>query len=345
MPKQTHRTKDINKTLGTLRMMASRNETVEQSTSIIFIDDKALVFDGEMLVCCPSPFEELSGAIPAEETKVLTGFTGESVEVELTESELLFSQKRRKAGIRRNAEVLSPCSLVPTPTKFRRLKQSIRSRILQAGQCCSRDESDPRTTHIHITPDRIEGTDTIRVFRSKGSTGFKSSVLIHNQNMLRLFKLGDIVGVCQDEGEYIHFKMDSGFIVSILQCAGDFYDEEVLTGILTPSAAKKIEFPKNILEVVERVEQMEESEAGSWRSNFSISLKDGKALVRAQKEDGWFSEAIRVQYKGPAFRFSIHPDLLKALLQCTSKMLLEKNRLLVLLDDSEYATALDHEES
>ncbi len=314
---------------------------LEQSNTCVFSEGCLITFDGEVLTRQISPFQnEIEGSvIAADFIKVLQKFPDETVFVERRENEIVIKGKRRSAGIKMMAEISLPYTDVPVPEKWRKMPDGLVAVLTQATQTCGKDESAPRTTHVHIASDRVEATDSFRVFRADMETGVKKPILIHAVNLASVCKYKPVK--MSGGGGWFHFKTEDGLSLSVLCSADTYYDKEMIDKLLNIKG-EKVKFPENMTEILERAEIMDISSqsASSWDSQVQITLCDNMLKIKSQKEEGWFRETKKVQYNGPSITFSIHPLFMKELTSKTREAIINNRQIKVEIGNIHFTTSL-----
>lgn len=316
---------------------------LEQSNTFVFIDGSLITFDGEVLSRQDSPFgKEIEGSVMAGDLlKVIQRFPDETLSFEGSEEELIIKGRRRSAGIKMMNEVLLPYQDVPIPKKFRKIPEGLREILIQASQVCGKDETAPKTTHIHIAEDRVEATDSYRVFRAEIETGIKNPILIHAINIAKGCK-NKMKGICSTSDGWIHFLTEDEMEISIICSAEEYYPKKLINDLLKVSGEKVI-LPENLPEILSRAEVMDTPtlSIGGWDSQVTISIEENKIKVTSQKDEGWFQESKVVKYSGPKMRFSIHPLFLRDLCKRTREAIISDRQIKVEFENIHFTAALE----
>jgi hypothetical protein len=333
---------DVLRSLENARIGMTSRPLLEQSDCAVFSEGELVTFDGEILVRQPSPFgQEFTGAIPGEDLiRLLQRFPDESLQFISRENELLIRGKRRKAGVKMMSEILLPFTEVPSPGKMNPTPARLQEAMVQAAEVCGKDESLPLTTHIHITPDHVEATDSFCFFRATVLTSFASPLLLHAPAAFQAAKkTWKEVGV---KSNWLHIKTTDGALISIAGMAGEYYQDDMLKSLLAMTGTE-INFPRNLAEILDRAQVMDTPDAsiGLWDSRVTLTLEDGVLTVSSRKEGGWFKETKRVHYDGPSITFTIHPSLLRRLLQKTHKVTLNQKQMMVRQEDVALTVSLE----
>lgn len=324
----------------------TKNAILEQSNTFIFKGGKLITFNGEIYSSQKSPFgEEIEGSVMAWDlVKFLQRFPDEEIEVEVRGGELVIKGKRRSAGVKMMTEILLPYEDIPTPHKFTRVPENMRECMIQAARVCGKDETSPKTTHVHITSDRIESTDSFRVFRADIETGISKPCLVHALSLLcacshKLKKIS-----VSEEG-WVHFVTEGGMLLGLLCSADSYYKKEMIDNLLQVSG-EHVTLPSNLGDMLSRAEVMDTPSLsiGGWDSQVTITLKDNTLRVASRKEEGWFRELKKIKYEGPEMTFSIHPTFLKDLISRTRDVTISDRQIKVEVENIHFTAALESNE-
>ena len=313
-----------------------------QSDAIVFEGGELISFSGEILTRQPSPFgEKITGAILAGDLlEVFKRFPDDVLRVESKEGELIVRGKKRMAGLRMIEEILLPYKNVPDPGKFYSFSDKLIPHMLSASGACGKDETNPRSTHVHVTENMVEATDGFRYFRANFPTGLEREFLIHSAIIGSISKHSLQEISISDEG-WIHFKTDGDLKISCICNISDYYGRKMFDAIMK-AEGKDIELPENMEEILSRAEIMNPSIAATGKadSRVEISLGENRLTILTEKENGWFKEQKEVSYSGPAFTFCINPAFLRQMLSKTKKMRVSDHCATMEVEDIQFASAL-----
>jgi len=313
-----------------------------QSDAIVFEGGELISFSGEILTRQPSPFgEKITGAILAGDLlEVFKRFPDDVLRVESKEGELIVRGKKRMAGLRMMEEILLPYKNVPDPGKFYSFSDKLIPHMLSASGACGKDETNPRSTHVHVTENMVEATDGFRYFRANFPTGLEREFLIHSAIIGSISKHSLQEISISDEG-WIHFKTDGDLKISCICNISDYYGRKMFDAIMK-AEGKDIELPENMEEILSRAEIMNPSIAATGKadSRVEISLGENRLTILTEKENGWFKEQKEVSYSGPAFTFCINPAFLRQMLSKTKKMRVSDHCATMEVEDIQFASAL-----
>lgn len=280
----------------------SSREIIEQSSCFVFKDGRIITYNDEV-ACGVACSAKISGAVQsAPLLAILRKLIEEEVELEEAEGELIIHGKKRRAGIRREADVLLPIDKVENPTKWKPIHDDFLEGIGLVQHCASKDESQFALTCIHLHPDHIEACDNFQVTRVKIPTGVKASTLVRRDSIKHIITMG-MTEFCESE-TWMHFRNPGGLVLSCRRYIETYPD---LKGILTFSG-HPITLPKGLGEAAEKASIF--SAESSDDNQVSVELRTGKMRIKGTGTSGWFQEMKKLKYDGPPLSFLISPELL-----------------------------------
>ena len=171
---------ELIKTLNELKCAVTENETIEQSNAFVFQNKKIFSFNGEILAAVDYDIGvQKDFAVPGSKLlRILEKFPDDEISIELKGNELFIQGKNKRAGIAIFEEILLPFNEVPKPKQMKKTKEEFFHSLLQCARVCGKNHTDPRTTHVHVSSNLIEATDSYRVFRVDIKTGFTNDFMI-----------------------------------------------------------------------------------------------------------------------------------------------------------------------
>lgn len=310
---------------------------MEQSNAFVFADGELISFNGEVLTRIKNPLEDLDGvAVVAEDfVSLISKFPDDEVDVSVVGSEVRLKGARRNAGLKLQAEVLLPYGGVPKAKRWTPVADQFVAVLVQASRVCGKDQTQPRTTEVHVTPEAVEASDNFRIFRYALKTGLKKdSTLIPASTIDRIGSLSGASKVSETSG-WLHIRTKTGHVVSLRGNASDYPD---LTPHLTLKKSKLVTLPSNLGDILGRADVMHET---AQDAVVSITIKDGKLSLKAEKDSGWYRESKKITYDGPALTFQVHPKFLQDVVSKTRKVRIGGNRMKIKSGSAVFVVALE----
>ncbi len=311
--------KELLKTLTISAVGLTKREILEQSNSFVFTEMNLVAFNGEVFTKTKNPLPHVRGAVPAEDfLALLAKFPDDEIEVKTTESEIRIKGNKRAAGITMSVEVHLPYSDIPGPGEWKELPPELIGAILQASRVCGKDEAQPRTTEVHVTPDHVEACDNFRIFRATMETGMKGELLVPAASITSVggiaFKFYSV------KNGWLHFLTKTDGCRVSLRCSSGAYPD--LSPFLSFKKPKKVKLPGNLTDILARAEIMKD-----YNSLVHISIADGEITVKVRKDSGWMSERKSVEYADDPLKFEVNLTFLQEVLAKTRNVQIEDRHL------------------
>jgi len=315
----------------------SKKPLIEQSDQFVFTKDEVITFDGDILARRPNPLDveiEEDFAINAQDLlALLEKMPDKELTTTVTEQEILLSGKRRQAGITFQEQVYLQYNEVPTPSGWKEVPKELLKMLLQAARTCGRDQTQPKTTSIHVTPNHVEACDNNRYFKAIMETNFQESLLLPALPILSL-RQHTITEVAVAE-DWVHFKTKTGETISI-RCYRMAYLPEKELEAMHDFEGEVLHLPKNLGEITERAGIM----IDSLDEEAHIILSEGLLVVKTEKIGGWYEEKKRVRYKGPKVSFDVDPIFLCELLERSREVIIGKGQMKLEAENILFAVSL-----
>ena len=182
---------ELLKVLQSVSPGLAAKEILEQSSCLVFLDGKVATFNDEVACSRKSPLD-LTGAVKAKPLLELLGKLAEDdIEVEQSNGELLVKGKRRKAGVRMEAEVMLPVDAVEEPDEWMKLPAEFSEAVSIVHTCASGEESQFVLTCVHIHPEYLEACDKLQVVRYPLETGVEESTLVRAESLRKIVGYDD----------------------------------------------------------------------------------------------------------------------------------------------------------
>jgi len=313
----------------------SPREVIEQSSCFVFHEGRIMTYNEE--ICCSQKTSlELTGAVKAAPLlALLQKLKEEEIELIQEEGEIIIKGKSRKAGIRREKEVLLPVKDVERPSDWKDLHEDWPDAIKLVHTCACRQANDQQgfaLTCVNLTADFIEACDNFQVTRFKFKTGITQPALIKAESLKHLPPLG-MTKFCETK-TWVHFKNPAGLVFSCRKYIENFPDMTALLGV----KGHPITIPPGLGEAAEKAAIF--SAESSDDNKVLVQLRPEKLRIRGMGASGWFQEVKAIVYEGPELEFLIAPDLLVEITSRKKEALISDGRLKVNGGKWEYCTAL-----
>ncbi len=319
--------------------LANKDIDISQATSFAFIDGHVVTYNDEISISHPITNAPVTGAIKANELYELLGkIKKDEIEVEVKENEIRFLSGRGKAGMTLQAEITLPLENVKDRSDWIKLPENIHSDFLFVAQACSKEQSRPVLTCIHIRPDGyIESSDGFSICQIQRKIDVDKPLLIPAASAREAAKLKP-VNIALGEG-WVHFQSAQG---TVLSCRV-FEDKYPDTAPFLKVEGTPLTLPKTTLEVLERAAVF------AKRDHFldeSIKIKISKKRIsfKSESDSGWYEEDMNMKYDGDTVEFSVTPYLLKRIVSSTQDCVLGTDKIKFAHDNWVYMASLQQDE-
>jgi|SRR5882672_868428 len=289
----------------------SPKEVVEQSSCFVFRGGMALTYNDEVACRAKSLLDtNITGAVKAAPLiKILTKMTEEEIEIEQGNGELLIQGKRRKTGIRMEAEITLGVGAVERPTTWVDIPAEFGEAVSIVHECAARqNEVSFVLTCVHIAPGWVEACDNFQITRYELPTGLKKPVLVKCDAIKAIGKLS--MHKLSETQAWIHFKNKAGVVLSCRRYVEDYPD--LATGFNFEGAPATL--PKGLIEACDKANVFSEENATD-NNRVLIQLRPGEMRVKGTGASGWYSEVKKLKYNGPPISFMVSPKVLMELVK------------------------------
>lgn len=314
----------------------STRDMIEQGNSFVFKNGRIYTFNDEVACIARSPIEDktFTGAVQATPLlAILQKLEEEEVELDVVEGELIISGKRRKAGIRMDAEIHLPIDKLEVPKEWTPLHEDFVDAVSIVQECAGNDETKFILTCVHIHPKWVEACDNFQISRYKIKTGVKDPALVRRNAIKHIKHLG--VTEFAETREWIHFRSSIGMQISCRRYIESFPD---ISPLIVMDDGNEINLPKGLAEACDKADIFS-SENGD-NNQVMVTLKPGKLYIKGQGASGWYSEVKKVSYAGEEFSFMISPKLLSEITKKHNTCRVSATRLKVGGGAFQYVTCL-----
>jgi DNA polymerase III sliding clamp (beta) subunit (PCNA family) len=315
----------------------SQREILEQSSCFVFDKGRILSFNDE-ISCSHETKLQIKGAVQAQPLlAILRKLEEQELEIEQVNGELILHGKRKKSGIRMEAQITLPIDQLETPMKWRPLPQDFTEAVSMTQHCAGKDAANYWPLCFNITPNWIETSDTFQIARYELETGFKEPLLVRRDSLVHIIKL-DMVEF-STTSSWVHFRNKSGLVLSCRSESAEFPD---CTPFLKGKGQKTV-LPKTLIRETEAAEIFSTESAGD--NLITIQLWPGKLKLKGEGVFGWYSSYKTLKkYQGPAMKFMISPTLLAQIIgrhnECELVTEGENRRLIVRGENFKYSACL-----
>jgi len=284
----------------------STREIIEQSSCFIFQNKKVMTYNDE-IACTQKSCLPIEGAITAMPlVSILRKLKEGVLEITIDKEELLIKGKRKKAGIRMDADILLPIDSVEKPKKWKGLPDDFTNAISIVQQCAGRDETKFSLTCIHLTPKWVEACDGYQAARYKMSTEIDKPILIRKESIKYVVDL-DMTEFSETKN-WIHFRNSSGLILSCRHWIEKFPELSELLKV----KGSPTKFPKGLIEAIEKAEIFS---AENEDNQVIINLKPNKLQIIGRGASGYYQEIKDIKYEGKSLSFRVDADLFADLIR------------------------------
>jgi len=309
----------------------SAKEQIEQSNCFVFSDGQVITFNDEVAARFPTCMDLTCAVQAAPLLSLLKKLKEDDLNITLTEGELLVSGKKKKSGIRAEAEILLPLESLETPKKWKPVPEDFGTAVSMVSSCASRDESHFALTCIHVHPEWVEACDNAQAGRYNIMTGVREEIVIRKDSLKNIQAL-DMTEFSETRN-WIHFRNPSGLILSCRRFVEDYPDISKSFDV----DGEKTVLPKDIKDAVERAEVF--SIENIEDKSIEVHLRPGAMKIKGEGASGWFSEIKHIQYEGHNISFRIAPKLLVDLAK-NNQCEITEGRLKVKQGKMQYVTCL-----
>jgi DNA polymerase III sliding clamp (beta) subunit (PCNA family) len=325
--------KDLEHALEIVKPGLSNTEVIEQASSFAFIGGSVVTYNDELSLSFAMKGLDIEGAIKAEELyQLLKKLKTEELEIEQDDTQLRIKAGRSKAGLVLEKEIKLPLEEIEGATKWKKIPQPDKfAKFLSFAMTgCSRDNSYPLLTCVHVTgAGIIEGTDSYKIVRCELGEKFPIKSILIPANLVReIVKIKPThISKGANEG-WIHFKSKDVVLACRIYDGGTDDREYPNVGEVLEQIDEKgaLTFPKNITEVLDKAWVFAKRD-DSLEESIQMDISGGKLSVNSKSDFGWFSEKLKVDYKGK-ISFPIIPSLLMGILKETRTALVGEQALL-----------------
>ena len=312
----------------------SQREILEQSSCYVFRKGKVQTFSDEIYCCRATGLDKaIVGAVKADKLlEQLRKWPDDEVDVTSDGKHLLFTARKKKAGLVLQAEIVLPLEHVERPEEWKPIPEDFGDAVAVVQQCAGTDESTFSLTCVHIAPKWVEACDNFQACRWPLKTKLAKSTLVRRDSIKHVGSMG-ATEWAETEG-WLHFRSPNGLELSCRRYLDDYPD---LTSALEVGGVKTT-LPKGLSEACDKASVFSDENADV--NNVTIQISTGKLVVRGEGASGWYTETKKVDYRGDPMTFSASPVVLTDLVKRHTECTIGEGKLLVDAGSYQYALHL-----
>ena len=314
-------------------------EIIEQTTHFSFLGNVVATYNDEISIRHPVKFDTpIYGVVKAEELyELLSKLTGETIAIEVTESELVLNAKNVTAGLTLQSEVLLPLGEINLLDEWRPLPKKFTQALHFCLPAITTDMSFPALSCINVRQDGIvEASDNFRL--SRYNMGKKMPVptfLLPGKAAKTLINF-DVVET-SDGGGWKHFKTKEGTIFSARVFEDTFPDTEA-SGIVDVEGDTVV-LPETLIGVMERATIFAKREH-KLDAEATITIGNKRIKVESRSDYGWFSEERNLRYTGEPRTIIVQPEFLHEILPKLTSCIIGPNSIKFTSEEWEHVIRL-----
>lgn len=298
-------------------------EVVQQSNCFVFTNDQVFTYNDEIAISHPFT-TDINGAVLASELMGLLNKTNqEELNITQTDAGLSVTGAKFKASIKIASEITLPIDEISETGVFSGLPEDFTAALEFCLFSCSRDMTKPAVTCVHATEDRLESSDnfriTVRYFDE--NIYFVDPILIPFDAAKVLVKF-NVVEYASNKG-WLHFKTKEGTIFSCRTYENITFPD---VSRFTEMKGELVTLPNDLADVLLRAGVFSTTKFHT-DDRVTIIIEEGRLVVKAKGDAGWFEEFCRIKYKGRQKKFEVHPEFLSYIFELCKTMEIGDDRL------------------
>lgn len=305
------------KALAVVKPGLLNKEILAQTTSFAFLNGRVATYNDEISISHPIKEIDFEGAINGQELyELLARITKDEVDIVSSDSELLITAGRVKAGLRLEKDIKLPLMAlpkkmekIPNPEQFCHL-------VKLAMETCSTDLSKIKLTCVCVKKSgEIIGSDGYRLLYGISEESPVADFLLPATSAEEVIRL-DPTHVSLEKA-WVHFKNADGTFISCRRLEDDYIENTLIQNVLKISKGQKIQFPSKIEEMLDRVWQFAKRDF-TLEEKVEVNIVGGKISLKASTETtrSWIEEKSSITCDAD-FSFIITPSLFGDILKMT----------------------------
>lgn len=299
-------------------------ETIEQSTSFAFIGDKVVTYNDEISISHPVKGLDVIGAVKAQ---TLYGYLNrvkqDTLDITLEENQVIIKTGRAKAGLIFESNVILPVEEIGKIDKWTPIPDDFLPALKFCYPSCSRDISRNVLTCVHITPERMESSDSFQISVYKLSEKFPIQPFLLPASAAKELVRYNVKEISLGDS-WVHFRTEEGTIFSSRLFMAEFPNVDRFLNL----SGMMFTFPDTIKDILRRAEIFAKTKESADDPMVTVTLNKGKFIISVQSDHGWFKEIEKASsYKGNTIEFKVIIDFLREILDKTMTCTIGENTL------------------
>lgn len=327
---------DLLQVLARVEPGRSKRDFIDQSSCYVFTGGWCATYNDEICVRAKSGLpEDFAGAVHGTPLKnALENVPDDEVDLDPSERELRVRGRRARFGVRMEGEIRLPIENVAVPEKWSVLDNppEFVAALRQVCGVAGTDEEQFVTVSVRLTPGWVEATDCWQAMRHTMQTGIDIPCMVRAKSLLPVCGF-DIVKVGTTD-DWVHFR-NKNVLYSARRHLLDF--PRPLDPLFEFRGAAAT-LPKGAVDAAKLAAVF----SGEDKENdkVTVSLTEGRMVVRGDGAFGWGEVDLEVTYKGAPVAFRIGPDTLTKLVEKHSECEIGPDKLRVAGENWQYVACL-----
>ncbi len=312
---------ELLKALTTIKPGLANSDSIEQTTSFAFMEDSIVTYNDSISISIPFK-SGIKGAISSKELYTYLNKLSdkeEDIKINIKGKEIIISAaKGEKVGIKVIEKIKLPLDEIDLDQKWKKMPKGLIEGLLFCSFSTAKDQKKPLLTCVHVKDDCIESTDNYRATNFKLNKKVSKEFLIPT-NSIKFLKEFNAIKYNVTKS-WVNFLSKEGAIFSCRTFTQEFPDISSLMDV----KGKKMKFPDEIKEAIEKAVGFCEKEEGTPSTMIEIKLMKNLIIVKGQGPVGWFKKKTKTKYVGDPFVFVISSDFFLDMLKITNSCYIDK---------------------
>jgi len=308
-------------------------EDIEQSDSFVFTEDFLYAFNGMCLTKQATPLKGFVGSVKAGKfLQFLQKFPDDVIKVSWNEKQIKIVGKNKRGGItiqsKINTELVDGVDL---PTDYVDVPKDFGACLLKASRICGKDYTRPNTTHVHVTNQKIEATDSTKAFRAFVESDCSEFIMCAEFAKIIGSLLVEKIATNDTWASF----MVNDIEIAVVIAQDEYFNGDIMDNIFNCNGTS-IALPTDFQDAISRAGILQDEQD----KNLIITLSKESVIISIENSTGWYQEKLPVSYNGENCKFSLPLVILLDLLSKSKNMLFEASKIKIELGNMEYIAAI-----